>query len=273
MKIMFSFALFYPNPTPYTSSHEYDKLPALETMRRPVIDNVKIVEPPLEELTKKSSGLKGACLMGCFFLIVLFIGIIVFIRLYSGPGPKTYTRVPEYFPQDIPVYDPDNIEKVTFISGKYKSRNIELAALAPKIMLSPLLIALNKDSTGMDATTTRFESFKNIFSIIMTPVGDRRDTLQVEWRNMDADMNFVFSYYKSELLKKNFFIDSENDTAIKKQFTFSRNDGMGGSMLIQGDELNRPGTDYALLTINFIPTITNPISPEATIVAPTPLQP
>ncbi|MFH2018523.1 MAG: hypothetical protein ABII98_00875, partial [bacterium] len=116
-------------------------------MRRPVIDNVEIVEPPLEELTKEKSGLKGACFLGCLFLLLIFIAIIVFIRVYSGPGPKTFSQVPENFPKDIPVYDPDNIEKVTYVSGKYKSRNVELAALAPKLLLSPLLIALNKDTS------------------------------------------------------------------------------------------------------------------------------
>jgi len=188
--------------------------------------------------------------MGCFFLVLIFVALIIFIRVYSGPGPKTYSRVPQNFPRDIPVYDPDNIEKVTYISGKYKSRNVELAALAPKLLLSPLLIALNKDTNGLDATTTRAENLKNIIKIVMTPVGDHKDTLQIEWRNIDAEPSFVASYYITELKKKGFAVTVLEDNFTQKKFSFERNDGIEGTMLVQGDEENKPGTDYALLTVN-----------------------
>jgi len=220
-------------------------------MRRNIIDNVEIVEPPLEELTKKRKGLKHACVYGCLFFILFIIGIIIFIRFFAGPGPQTLKNVPDNFPKDIPIYDPDNIENISFISGKYKSRSIEIAALVPKIILSPLLLVLNKDAEV--TTTTKSITIQNIWKVITTPIGDHHDTIQIEWANMDAEPSFVISYYKLELRKKGFIIEVQSEGQGVKQFSFSREDGISGSMYVKGDEENRPGTDYAILTVN-LPT-------------------
>lgn len=213
-------------------------------MRRDVISNVQVVEPPLEELTKKKSGFKRGCLTGCGCVIIFIIGLIIFLRVATGPGPQTLKTVPASWPADIPVYDKDNIELITFVSGKYKNRSLEIAAFFPKIILSPLLL-----STEGNATTTD-RSLSNFWKIITTPVGDHRDTVQVEWRNLDAEPSFVISYYKKELIKKKFNIDVESEGQGVKQFSFSRADGVSGSLYTQGDEANRPGTDYAILTVN-----------------------
>lgn len=219
-------------------------------MRRNIIDNVEIVEPPLEELTKKRKGVKHACAYGCLFFILFIAGLIVFIRFFAGPGPQTLKKVPENFPKDIPIYDPDNIENISFISGKYKSRSIEVAALIPKIILSPLLLALNQDADAIGATSTRQITVQNIWKVITTPIGNHRDTVQMEWTNMDAEPSFIISYYKLELRKVGFAIEVESQGQGVKQFSFSRGDGISGSMYVKGDEENRPGTDYAILTVN-----------------------
>ncbi len=218
-------------------------------MRRNIIDNVEIVEPPIGELTKKKSGFKHACAYGCLFLIIIMVAFILFIRFFAGPGPQIIKKVPDTFPQDIPIYDPDNIEQISFISGKYKSRSIEIAALIPKIILSPLLIALNEDTPAV-STSTKQVTFQNIWKVITTPVGEHHDTVQIEWRNLDAEPSFIISYYKIELKKKEFIIEVESEGQGVKQFSFSRADGTSGSVYVQGDENIKPGTDYASLTVN-----------------------
>jgi len=95
-------------------------------MRRDVIKNVKIVEPPLEEFTRKYStfsAIKRTCLGGCGCFVFLVIAIYIVVKFFLGVGPQTIKIVPENFPKDIPVYDKENIETMTFISGKYKNRN------------------------------------------------------------------------------------------------------------------------------------------------------
>jgi len=219
-------------------------------MRRNILDNVEIVEPPIGELTKKRGGLKHACAYGCLFLIIAIVALVVFIRFFAGPGPQTLKKVPENFPADIPVYDPDNIEQISFISGKYKSRSIEIAALIPKIILSPLLIAMDKEPSAANSTASKQVSLQKIRKLITTPVGDNRDTVQIEWRNIDAEPSFVISYYKIELKKKGFVIEVESEGQGVRQFSFSRPDGVSGSVYAQGDETVKPGTDYVVLTVN-----------------------
>lgn len=224
-------------------------------MRRPVIDNVEIIEPPLEELNKKRSGFSKACFTGCAFIIILIIGGIIFFRLFAGPGPQNLSRLPGDFPKDILVYDPDNIENITYISGKYKNRSIEMAALFPKVILSPLLLALdkNKNLPADNASEQKNTSLKNLWKIITTPVGDHRDTVQIEWRNMDADPGFVIDHYKNELQKRAFIIEVESSGQGVDQFSFSReSDGLTGSLYIQTDNKGS-GTDYAMLTVNLPP--------------------
>jgi hypothetical protein len=215
------------------------------------INNVEIVEPPIGELTKKYSAfstIKRTCLSGCGCLLLLIIGIIIFMRLALGSGPQTLKKIPDNFPTDIPVYDENNIEQITFVSGKYKNRAIETAAIFPKIILSPFLLTLNKNEQSVN-NTDKLASVKNLWKIISAPVSDHRDTIQIEWRNLDAAPSFITNYYKTELKKKDYNIDIESEGQGVRQFSFSR-DTITGSVYVKGDEEIKPGTDYVVLTIN-----------------------
>ena len=215
------------------------------------INNVEIVEPPIGELTKKYSAfsaVKRACLTGCGCLIIVVIGIIIFLRVALGNGPEILKKVPDNFPADIPVYDQDNIETITFVSGKYKNRGIEIAAFFPKIILSPLFLTLDKSDQNTE-NAGRLSSVANLWKIISAPVSDHRDTVQIEWKNMDADPAFVINYYKTELRKKDYKIEVESEGKGVRQFSFSK-DSITGSMYAQSEEEVRPGTDYAVLTVN-----------------------
>lgn len=215
------------------------------------INSVEIVEPPIGELTKRYSAfsaIKRTCFTGCGCLVVLIIGITLFLRLALGSGPQTLQNVPDNFPNDIPVYDEDNIEQITFVSGKYKNRGIEIAAFFPKIILSPLFLTLNKNE--QDASDTgKLASVKNLWTIISAPVSDHRDTVQIEWKNLDAEPSFIINYYKTELNKADYKIDVESEGKAVRQFSFSK-DTITGSIYVQGDDTLKPGTDYVVLTVN-----------------------
>ncbi len=213
------------------------------------INNVEIVEPPIGELTKKYSAfsaIKRACFTGCGCLVFVIIGIIIFIRIAMGSGPETLSSVPANFPSNIPLYDQDNIEQITFISGKYKNRGIEIAAIFPKIILSPLLITLDKNSQN-NADTDKLTSITNLWKMISAPVSDHRDTVQIEWRELNADPYFIIGYYKTELKKDFYNIDVESEGENVQQFSFSKDD-ITGSMYVQGAP--GQGADYAVLTVN-----------------------
>lgn len=225
-------------------------------MRGDLIDDVKIVEPPIGELSKKNSSIKRSCLTGCGCVFLFIIGIIITIRLIIGPGPQAIKTLPDNFPIDIPIYDKDTIEKMTFISGRYKSRGIEIAAFFPKIILSPLLLAVNHNDTATVATNTAtlsLNSAKQIWKLVSTPAGDDRDTVQIEWQNMGAEPNFVITYYKNELSKKNYLIKQEINETNSKQFSFQGINGISGTLYIKSNDDKKSGTEYAVLTVNLSP--------------------
>ncbi|MBP6859871.1 MAG: hypothetical protein KBC69_04645 [Candidatus Magasanikbacteria bacterium] len=213
------------------------------------LDSVEIVEPPIGELTKKYSAfsaIKRACFTGCGCLVFIIIGIIIFIRLALGSGPETLASVPDNFPEEIPVYDKDSIEQITFISGKYKNRGIEIAAFFPKIILSPLLLTLDKSPQNKEENN-KLNTVASAWKMISAPVSDHRDTVQIEWKKLNADPFFIIGYYKTELKNKGFTIDVESEGENVRQFSFSK-DTITGSMYVQGP--SGQGAEYAVLTVN-----------------------
>lgn len=228
---------------------------------RKKVDNIEIVEPPVQELTKHNSGFKKACFTGCGCVVLFIIALFIGIRIYVGPGPKNLTSVPPNFPAEIPIYDKDAIDKITFVPGKYKNRGLETAAIFPKIILSPLFLALNKEgSNALTPTSTMLEReanvVRNLWKLITAPVGDHRDTVQIEWRNVNAEPNFFISYFKKELEKKNYAIEIESRGQGVRQFSFSGLNGVTGMLYVKNNEKNYSGTDYAILTVNFSATST-----------------
>ncbi len=228
-------------------------------MRRDLIKDVQIKEPPLEELTRKYSTfstIKRSCLGGCGCLLFLFIILVVILKIVIGVGPQDLKSVPENFPKEIPVYDKDNIESITFISGKYKNRAIEIAAIFPKIILSPLLLALDKNThnTPTNFNTNRAYTVGQVWNIINTPISDQRDVVTVKWGTLDAELDFVLSYYKIELNKNNFTINADSETEKIKQFSFSRGDTSGSFYIEAGEDTD---ISYAMLTVNYFATTTN----------------
>lgn len=216
------------------------------------LDTVKIVEPPLGELTKKRPSFKKTCFTGCGCLLLLLAGAVAAFRIAVGAGPTTLSAVPKNFPATIPVYDKDAVLRITFISGRYKNRSMEIAAFFPKVILSSLLLTIQHDEQPKTpaGSADAVSLTRRLWSILASPVGDARDTVRIEWKNMDAEPNFVSSYYKKELLKKGYAIDEEKEN--KGTYTFSFSQGTtSGALLAQGEEEKRPGTDYAVLTVNF----------------------
>jgi hypothetical protein len=218
-------------------------------MPRNPIDSVEIVEPPIRELTKTRSSFKRGCVTGCFFILILGVATVGGIKFLIGAGPSTFKSVPSIFPKDIPIYDKDAIEAITFIPGKYKYRSTEIAAFFPKILLSPIILRIQ----GVNAptpTTTEQSALRGLWRMVSTPVSDLSDTIHVEWKNIDAEPTFVYSYYKKELTKKDYAITNEVRSKTEQRFLFSREDGINGFLLVEGDEETKPGTDYAALMVN-----------------------
>jgi len=202
------------------------------------LDNIEIVEPPIGELTKKRS-IKGACLTSCAMILFFAIAAIIAIKIYVGSGPTLTKNIPANFPNEIPIYDNDNITNVTFVTAKYKQRGLGLATIIPKIVLSPVLYKNEENKISLNG----------IWKTISAPEKTYRDSFEVEWRDVNAEPSFVIGYYKKELKKKKFNIEVESSGEKIQQFSFSREDGYEGSVYAEVDPL-KPRTTYIILTIS-----------------------
>ncbi len=222
------------------------------------LDDIEIVEPPIGELTKTRSSFRGACFTGFGCVIFFIIAVIIALRLLIGSGPSALSSVPANFPADVPVYDKDNIEQITFISGKYKNRSIEVASFFPKIILSPLIVSVQDDSGGAQKMLERKKSdksfWKRFWNLLSAPVAEWRDTVQIEWADTNTEPGFVVSYYKKELEKKGFETGqiSRRPNLKQQQFSFSRTDGVEGVLIVEGSQnKDKGGIGYMILTVNF----------------------
>ncbi|HLD31664.1 MAG TPA: hypothetical protein VJB37_02095 [Patescibacteria group bacterium] len=219
------------------------------------LDKIEIQEPPIQELKKGRSCLTRSCFTGCGCLFFFIAASLVVLTFTSSPRPKELKVVPTHFPADVPVYDRDNIEKITFVSGKEKARGLEAVAFIPKVILSPLIIALNKGLTPRDLISGKEEikistesGWRQFITVIKKPVADHRDQVKIEWLDLPADPKFVYNYYQDELEKKKFSITELINTKETKQFSFQR-EKIEGALLIT-DDPDQPGTTAVTLTTN-----------------------
>ena len=220
---------------------------------RQEIDKIKIKEPPIEELNKQRSCLKSSCATGCGCFTILFIISILLLKFSFGPTSKELKDLPENFTNKIPIYDVNNIEKISHTSGKEKSTKIERTAFLPKLVLSPFIIYFDKNNKYIPRTKPENEKMTNIdklISFMQKPLSDERDIYKIEWIELDATQDLLLEYYKTELKKKGFEIGQESDNKDIKEFTFSENAENITGVLYTVDNQDTKYTDYMSVTVN-----------------------
>jgi len=217
-------------------------------MRLPVdlIDDVEIVEPPLEELSKKPSIIKRTCLTGCGCIVIFIIAIIILIRIFLGNGPQVVKSLPDYFPKSIPVYDQDNIEKITLTPEKYEERSVELALVFPKIILAPLQ-GKNSTSTSKNILENQISAVQKIWQALKRENETYATHIQIEWTNIEAEPTFIFAYYQDHLTKNGYQVNIQENSETNPQFSFSKNMVTGFFKAQKG--IDQKNTPYAILKI------------------------
>ncbi len=215
-----------------------------------IIEKVEIKEPPIQELSKKKSCFWRSCTTGCAFIFIFLIISLFLIRFATTPKVKVAKELPRSVELSVPLYDTENIEKIAITAGKDRSKAVERAVVIPKIILSPILVTLEKHLGDEDTTSTK-KSYIDIDAfrkIIEEPIADHRDIVQIEWRDLPATPWFVASYYKTELRKKGFDVIVTSDKGITRQFSFHKNN-IDGAVYIKGFEKSE-GTEFVIVTIN-----------------------
>lgn len=210
-------------------------------MAQPNIDKVEIVEPPIQELSKRHGTFAQGCFMGCLFFIILGVALILGIKFYLGKSPGRADKLPEKFPSAIQLYDRDNIEKITVIPGQYRTRSLQIASVFPRLLLSPLV------NPGDTNTTRGSDRLQQTWKLLTAPVdADDRDVVSVQWKNSAADARFIYNFYANELSKAGYTVSETND-GYGLSF---RNDTVSGGLTITASR-DKKTTDEILLQVTY----------------------
>lgn len=219
--------------------------------------DIVIQEPPIQELTRQYSCLRKSCLSCLSFLLVL-VGIsLVLLKFALGNQTQNLAKVPVTITREVPVYDPDSIEKITETSGSQRNRGIRAAAFLPKLLAGPILATFDKNNSAIKKAyaeegvpdLNNLTWRQKVSLILNAPIGDNRDEITIKWHEVVADQKFLVEYYRTELTKRGFTITSESRTDRVAQFTFTKNN-IAGNIFIENDPAT-PATDSMRMTIHF----------------------
>lgn len=226
-------------------------------MRRK-IEPIEIKEPPIQELKKKrKSCTKRTCATGCGCIVFLIFASLLLLKFITGPRVKELKELPPNFPPDINLYDKDEIKTITYISGKQKSRGVEIAAFIPKIILSPIILifddelkkeeVINQDG---EISLKKRTSWKDFVDIMKEPITDQRDRVQIEWNYLTAEPQYIQKYFKDNFEQIGYEVKVTTNNQTKKQFSFVNTEKNIEGVLYIADEPTDKGTDYLSITIN-----------------------
>lgn len=226
-------------------------------MRRK-IEPIEIKEPPIQELKKKrKSCTKRTCATGCGCIVFLIFASLLLLKFIAGPRVKELKELPPNFPPDINLYDKDEIKTITYISGKQKSRGVEMAAFIPKIILSPIILIfddeLKKDGVinqNGEISLKKRTSWKDFVDIMKEPITDQRDKVQIEWNYLTAEPVYIYKYFKDNFEQIGYEVKVTTNNQTKKQFSFINQEKNIEGVLYIADEPTDKGTDYLSITIN-----------------------
>lgn len=211
------------------------------------VDNIEIQGPPIDEIQKRSSCLKRSC--GSLLIIVLIIlGLaIFFIRFVVTPHAKKLVHVPDTIPQDIPLYDEDNLDAVLYTSGDERRQAIEFLGFVPKPILSPIIVAI--ENTDIATGTERETLWESFIRILGTPIGDHRDVVQIEWSDLQAKPSFLHAYYATSLEAVGY--EETTERLPNRSRFYNDTDDTTVILETRDNASEEDGTDYAILTIYY----------------------
>lgn len=210
-------------------------------MRRDAHD-IQIQEPPLQEMRKERSCLKRACGTSCGCAFLFLIGLFLFAQFFLRQNAKELKDVPPGFPVEIPVYDRENVQRISYVSGEDEAAWTRKALIVPRAILLPILDAINDG-----AADTENSFWQALEDALRDPRVDRRERVVIEWQGLSAAPKFIDDYYKKELGKYLFDINVSARTDTVRQFTFAK-DGINGVLYIH-DDPEKEGTDAVTLTV------------------------
>lgn len=214
----------------------------LHSVMRRDADSVEIRHPPIREFSRKKSCAKRACTAGCLFIVLGAIAVIAILKYLGAPRPRELKMLPPEIGSRLPLYDAKNLEKIVFTSGENRRWVLERAALAPKLLLSPVIIAKER---GLSASGT--VSWGDFVALMKRPVAKTIDTYEVSWADLSARPKFIADYYEQEFIRLGWTISNMSISEEVRQFSAATS-SIIGSIFIR-DATKSAGTDAVIITV------------------------
>ncbi|MBP9760983.1 MAG: hypothetical protein KBD15_01945 [Candidatus Magasanikbacteria bacterium] len=208
-------------------------------------NTVVIQEPPLQELKKNRSCLKRTCITGGGCIFLFLVATLLLFQFALGPKQTELKEIPANIQSMMTLYDTDNIESIILISGKDKNKIIEFLAYVPKIVLSPIFVAIEKNQSADKQDSPAQEQWK---TFIQTPVTNPHDTVTIVWSGIQAQPMFVSNYYIKELEKQNFVVTEVASLSPKTVSYSFEKESVTGSFYIE-DNPDTRGTERFVMRV------------------------
>lgn len=214
------------------------------------LDKIEIKDPPIEELSKKRSCFFRSMVTGCGCFVFAFVISLLVLRFSVGPRTKEIKDMPQDIKETVTIYDIDGAEKIIHTPGKERGRLIEAAGYAPKLLIAPFVVYLDKQFAYIPIPEDQQDgatSFKKFTAFMGEPITDHRDMYTLEWKSLPATRDFIEEYYRKGLERQQYTITNETNNDRLVQFFFSK-DSIEGTLRITGTATDRR-TESVLLTI------------------------
>jgi hypothetical protein len=224
----------------------------------PKRETIEIQEPTIQTLGKNRSCLKRSCFGGCGCLFLICIAFLLMVRLLAVPNLKELKTLPDSFPSElVPMYDKENIERISYLSAKEKGNTLERLAYIPKIIITPLYLMVEQylPSNYQILSDTRDLSGRERFTqIINKPLFANNSTFTIEWTHLSARPSFIKEYYTDELTKTGFTVTSTPVTPqYSEEITFTHTtEQINGTLRIIDPSPTDRGTDEVILELNLV---------------------
>ena len=225
------------------------------------LDDVEIREPPIKELTRARRHRRRwlrrlGCSPGCFIIVLLFFGVLTLL-FFVTTGPQNVRAIPPEFPNTIPIYKPQSIQDIVHLSAQRKNRGLEFAAFVPKLILYPIARGLDYQAhkkfnkfTPRINLRTDLVTAKNFLEFIKTPVGPQTSTTGIVWKKLTADSPFLIDFYRGELERAGYAVDSIQVSPDFSFFSF-RSTGARGWVLVQPATVEEYATEEMIVIVEY----------------------
>jgi len=209
---------------------------------------VEVQEPALMEFTTKRNCLKYSCFTGCGCVIVPLLLSLLLLQFILHPGEKRLKKLPENFPSFVELYQEKQIERIEYRSQKLM-RPVEAIAYIPKLILSPAYVFEKDKHAKLSSTKDRVAfAWNNFLNYLIEPVMDTNDQIEITWKDLEIEPEFIFDYYKRTFLSEDLSITKEIFQQNFYELVFQGRQVSG--ILVVEDNPFEAGTDSVNLTIN-----------------------